>query len=180
MKNLIKKNTVTTKGNQMSLLKNSFTSSLITEVNIHDNNKSKERKISEISSKNIIKQESCSSEQNEKSFLTNEKHFNKKPGTSFFKAKSNFEQPKHELLDYFMKNQTEYLDMYKYEEFYKNEVINQNMKYSIQKQQIKEKQNKFEELNANINKIAMDNYKFSTNDIEDDYCKIIQKMNEKM
>ncbi len=65
----------------------------------------------------------------EPALIKDNEAINKK--SSFFKTRTDFDKHKNKLLDYFLNNHTEYIDLQKYEEYYEIENKKQNNKISL-------------------------------------------------
>ena len=100
------------------------------------------------------------------SFKENEE-LNKK--SSFFKIKTDFNKPKNKLLDYFLNNHTEYIDLQKYEEYYEVENKKQNNKISALTKEHKHKLNYIKQLDQEINEELITKYRFTEESLTSKY-----------
>lgn len=152
-------------------LKNSFNNLLITEVP-ELSQESNNRKLTAMSAHTNIRKQTLKTNINNR--------INKDETKSFFKVKANFDDNKQEILDYFLKNQTEYLDLEKYETHYKDLLVAKNKQFSINKVEYDKKNSRLEELNNTINTMSMNQFNFSTKEIEKAYEDVISNMKNKM
>jgi hypothetical protein len=111
---------------------------------------------------------------------------------SYFKSKTNFKQKENEILDYYLNNHIEYLDLEKYEQHFKDYLVKQNIHFSNMKGEIKKKKKVLQELDSSINEVVINHLSLlQTNstslknvqvqeESEDVYTKIINTLNAQM
>ena len=165
-----------TKNKEIKEDNNIKNSTLITEVNINQSKKFEK----DNTSISVIKH----SKDNSSLHLINKPIHSEEQilenNISSFKSKNNFDLPKIHLLDYFLHNQTEYLNLNKYEEYFTDELIKSNKHFSLNKDLLKTKQTTLDELDKQINIEILNHFTFSKSDIESAYCGLLKDLNNKI
>ena len=175
------------------MLKQIKASTLITEVPLIDSLNSKssvkqETKDKKSENKNNLNQKtSKNANKNDLNTKINDKN------SSYFKSKTNFKAKEIEILDYYLNNHIEYLDLEKYEQHFKDFLVKQNIQYSNLKSEIKNKNKLLHDLDLNINEVVINHFALNTSNgmvnktteikesnTDDSYNSIIEKLNAQM
>lgn len=94
---------------------------------------------------------------------------NKIKAESYFKNKTSFDLPKNKLLDYFISNHTEYVDLSKYESYYETCFKKNKSLLSSVNSQIQERKKYLESLEVEINEKILDRFHISEKILVDQY-----------